>query len=101
MDVDRKSFLRLKENTYKWIFAILAFASLIFLVGIIITLLKESLPVFAKIRLTSFLFGQSWYPTADPPEMGIWPLIAASFTVTVGAMVVCVPIGIGTALFIH
>ena len=33
--------------------------------------------------------------------MGIWPLIAASFTVTVGAMVVCVPIGIGTALFIH
>ena len=99
--MDRKTVRTLKEAFYKWLFAILAFASLAFLIGIIITLLSESLPVFAKIRLTSFLFGQSWYPTADPPEMGIWPLIAASFTVTVGAMVVCVPIGIGTALFIH
>jgi len=101
MDMDRKSLRRLKEGIYKWIFAILAFASLVFLVGIIITLLRESLPVFARITLISFLFGQSWYPTADPPLMGIWPLIAASFTVTAGAMVVCVPIGVGTALFIH
>ncbi len=99
--MDRKSLRRVKEGIYEWIFATLAFASLVFLVGIIITLLRESLPVFARIKLSSFLFGQAWYPTADPPEMGIWPLITASFTVTVGAMVVCVPIGIGTALFIH
>ena len=101
MDMDRKSLRRLKEGIYKWIFAILAFASLVFLMGIIITLLRESLPVFARIKLSAFLFGQSWYPTADPPLMGIWPLIAASFTVTAGAMVVCVPVGVGTALFIH
>jgi phosphate transport system permease protein len=101
MVVDKISFRRLKEGIYKWIFSILAFTSLVFLVGIIFTLLKESLPVFAKVKVSSFLFGQSWYPTADPPEMGIWPLIAASLTVTVGAMVVCIPIGIGTALFIH
>ncbi|MGO9146955.1 MAG: phosphate ABC transporter permease subunit PstC [Desulfomonilia bacterium] len=99
--MDRKTLRILKEASYKWLFAILAFASLVFLIGIIITLLKESLPVFAKVRLTSFLFGQSWYPTATPPEFGIWPLIIASFTVTAGAMIVCVPIGIGTALFIH
>jgi phosphate transport system permease protein len=99
--MDRKSLRRAREGVYEWIFATLAFASLVFLVGIIITLLREALPVFARIPLSSFLFGQSWYPTADPPEMGIWPLIAASFTVTFGAMVVCVPVGIGTALFIH
>ena len=91
----------IREGIYKWLFAILAFTSLVFLVGIIITLLKESLPVFAKVKLSSFLFGQTWYPTADPPEMGIWPLIAASFTVTAGAMAVCIPIGVGAALFIH
>ena len=99
--MDKNSFRRLREGIYKWIFATLAFASLVFLVGIIITLLKESLPVFTRIKLSSFLFGQSWYPTADPPVMGIWPLIVASFTVTAGAMVVCIPIGVGTALFIH
>jgi phosphate transport system permease protein len=101
MEVDTKSLRTLKEGMYKWAFAILASASLIFLVGIIITLLKESLPVFTHVKLSSFLFGQQWYPTSDPPELGIWPLIVASFTVTAGAMAVCVPIGIGTALFIH
>ena len=99
--MNRKTLRTLKEDFYKWLFAILAFASLVFLMGIIITLLRESLPVFARIKLSAFLFGQSWYPTADPPLMGIWPLIAASFTVTAGAMVVCVPVGVGTALFIH
>lgn len=99
--MDRKTLRRLKEGFYKWIFATLAFASLVFLVGIIITLLKEAMPVFATVKPGSFLFGQSWYPTSVPPELGIWPLIVASFTVTAGAMAVCVPIGIGTALFIH
>ena len=56
--MDRKTVRTLKEAFYKWLFAILAFASLAFLIGIIITLLSESLPVFAKIRLTSFLFGE-------------------------------------------
>lgn len=99
--MDKKSLQKIKESLYKWIFAVLAFSSLVFLVGIIITLFKESFPILVEVKLTSFLFGLSWYPTFDPPDFGIWPLIAASFTVTIGAMVVCVPIGIGTALFIH
>ena len=37
MDIDTKALKTLKEGIYKWIFAILAFASLVFLVGIIIT----------------------------------------------------------------
>jgi phosphate transport system permease protein len=98
---DRKTMRRIREGIYKWLFAILAFTSLVFLVGIIITLLKEAMPVFATVKPGTFLFGQSWYPTSEPPELGIWPLIVASFTVTAGAMAVCVPIGIGTALFIH
>jgi phosphate transport system permease protein len=99
--MDRKTMRRIREGIYKWLFAILAFTSLVFLVGIIITLLKEAMPVFATVKPGTFLFGQSWYPTSEPPELGIWPLIVASFTVTAGAMAVCVPIGIGTALFIH
>jgi len=101
MSVSMMSLQKAREALYKWLFAALAFASILFLVGIILTLLKESLPLFSSVRPVSFLFGQSWYPTADPPELGIWPLVAASLTVTLGAMVVCVPIGIGTALYIH
>ncbi|MCE5274022.1 MAG: phosphate ABC transporter permease subunit PstC [Syntrophaceae bacterium] len=101
MKVDRKLLRTLKEKLYEWVFACLAFASLLFLVGIILTLLTESLPAFGRIRIDAFLFGQNWYPTSDPPEFGIWPLIVASLAVTAGAMVVCVPIGVGSALFIH
>jgi len=92
---------RIKERIYKWIFTILAFSSLVFLVGIILILFKESLPIFTKVRFLEFIFGKSWYPTYNPPEFGIFPLILASVWVTVGAMCVCVPLGVGSALYLN
>jgi phosphate transport system permease protein len=91
----------MKEKFYKWIFAILAFASLVFLVGIVIVLFNEALPIFKKINAFNFVFGKSWYPTYDPPEFGILPLILASFWVSLGAMIVCVPLGVGSALYLN
>lgn len=91
----------MKEKLYKWIFTVLAFASLIFLVGIIIVLFKEGLPIFKKVRVLDFILGKSWYPTYDPPEFGILPLILASFWVSLGAMLVCVPLGVGSALYLN
>ncbi len=91
----------LHETIYRWIFAALAFASLVFLVGIILTLFKEAWPFFSHYSSIGALTGQFWYPTAEPPEFGMLPLIAASVFVTFGAMGVCVPIGVGSALFLH
>lgn len=99
--MDIRRFRKIKEGVYRYLFAMLAFASLIFLVGIILTLLVESLPVFTERSLSRLLFGRFWYPTADPPEFGMWPLAVGSAVVTFGAMLVCVPIGVGTALYIH
>jgi phosphate transport system permease protein len=90
-----------KERFIKLIFSVLAFSSLVFLIGIIITLFKESYPFFSRFDILGSLFGIKWYPTAEPPEFGMFPLIFASVAVTVGAMAFCVPIGIGTALYIH
>lgn len=90
-----------KENLIKWIFTVLAFASLLFLLGIIIVLFKESFPILKSINIKDFIFGMHWYPTYDPPEYGIFPLITASFLVTIGAMLVAVPLGIGSALYIN
>jgi len=92
---------RAKEKVYQWGFAVLAFASLLFLIGIVIVLFKEALPIFAKVKFFNFIFGRSWYPTYSPPEFGILPLILASFWITLGAMVVCVPLGVGSALYIN
>jgi phosphate transport system permease protein len=90
-----------KEKLYKWIFTALASASLLFLLGITLVLFKEGLPVFKEIGLSHFLFGKSWYPTFDPPEFGILPLMLASVWVTLGAMAIAVPLGIGSALYIY
>jgi phosphate transport system permease protein len=92
---------RLKERIYKGIFAALAFASLLFLVGITITLFIEGGPVFKEVPFLKFIFGKSWYPTHDYAEYGILPLILGSFWVTLGAVCVCVPLGVGSALFIN
>ncbi|MDT8273081.1 MAG: phosphate ABC transporter permease subunit PstC, partial [Desulfomonilia bacterium] len=97
----KRDLQRFKERLYKWIFGVLALASLVFLVGIILTLLIESLPILLHSGLAHLLFGMEWYPTHEPPDFGMWPLIFASVFVTLGAMVVSVPIGVGSALYIH
>lgn len=90
-----------KDNFYKWSFAVLAFASLVFLVGIMIILFKESLPLFKKVRIFDFIFGKYWYPTYEPPDFGILPIILGSIWVTIGALGVCVPLGVGSALYLN
>jgi phosphate transport system permease protein len=92
---------RNKELIYKWVFTILAFSSLVFLTGIVFVLFTESLPLFAKVSPLKFLFGKDWYPTYDPPDFGILPLMLASAWVTAGALMVAVPLGIGSALYIN
>jgi phosphate transport system permease protein len=92
---------RIKENLYRTGFAALAFASLLFLVGITVTLFLEGLPVFKDVPILKALFGKYWYPTYEPPDFGFLPLILGSLWVTVGAIFVCVPLGVGSALFIN
>ncbi len=89
------------EKIYKSIFGILAFASLAFLVGITLVLFKEGLPVFKEVNIFRFLFGRFWYPTYEPPEFGILPLILATFFVMAGAILIAVPLGVGGALYIN
>ncbi|MDD5408740.1 MAG: phosphate ABC transporter permease subunit PstC [Candidatus Omnitrophica bacterium] len=95
------AYRRIKEQAYKWIFTILAFSSLFFLVGIVIVLFKEGTPIFQKIGFLKFIFGRKWYPTYNPPDFGILPLILGSLWVTVGASLVCIPLGVGSALYLN
>ena len=90
-----------KESVYASIFGILAFACLFFLAGITLVLFKEGLPLFAKVSPWDFLAGTAWYPTHEDSEFGILPLLAGSLWVTAGAMLVCLPLGIGSALYIN
>jgi phosphate transport system permease protein len=75
-------------------------ASILLVVLIFLFLLREGLSVFKFTSLKDFLLGENWYPISDPPRFGILPLILGSLLVTLGALILSIPLGIGAAVFI-
>jgi len=74
--------------------------SILFVILIFIFLLKEGLALFKTVSLASFLTGKVWYPISYPPRFGTLPLILGSVWITVGAIVISVPIGVACAVYI-
>jgi phosphate transport system permease protein len=72
------------------------YSAILFVALIFFFLLREGLPALADVKLSD-LFATRWYPIEN--HFGILPLITGSIVVTVGAMLVAVPFGIGTAVF--
>ncbi len=89
-----------QDKVIKGIFFSIAFVSIAFLLLILFFLIHEGIPIFQKVGIRDFLFGRFWYPTADPPDFGIFPLIAGSFFVTVVSALISVPLGIMTAIYL-
>jgi phosphate transport system permease protein len=69
---------------------------LLFLVIFFIT--KESLYVFRQVNLFAFVSRLTWDPVASEPKIGILPMILATFYVSLIAVVIALPIGVGCAL---
>lgn len=91
---------RKKERLVRSGFFLIALASILTLGLIVAFLFTEGLPIFGKVSVTDFIFGKYWYPTSDPPDFGIFPLIIASLAVTFVSSVISIPLGILTALFL-
>jgi phosphate transport system permease protein len=89
-----------REAAIRRILAAVAGCSLLFLAMIMCFLFMEGLPVFRTVSVSDFLFGMSWYPTSDPPEFGIFPMLVASCAVTVTASAFAVPLGVMTAVWL-
>jgi len=73
------------------------YSAIVFVALIFFFLLREGLPALGEIQL-NVLFSQRWYPIEG--YFGILPLITGSIIVTLGAMLIAFPFGIGTAIFI-
>ncbi len=91
---------KLKEFVVEKMILICGIASIFFVVLIFLFLLKEGLALFGIESPLRFLFGKSWYPISEPPQLGIFPLILGSLLVTAGAAVISIPIGVGCAIYI-
>lgn len=73
------------------------YSAIVFVALIFLFLIKEGVPTFAEIPLGDLL-SDRWYPIED--YFGILPLISGSLIITLGATLIAVPLGIGTAVFI-
>jgi len=91
---------RRKEKLIKALFFVVTFASISVLALIVVFLFAEGLPIFNKVSVKDFIFGHYWYPTSEPPEFGIFPLIIASLAVTVISSLISIPLGVFTALYL-
>ncbi len=84
----------------KSIFFICAALSLITTIGIIVTLASQAWNFFITITPWEFLTGTNWSPILKPRSYGVLPLLGGTLLVTFIAIIVAIPIGLGTAIFL-
>ena len=95
-----KQKLRPLEVTMNLLFFLCGFIAVVFVLFISIYLIISGLPAIKEIGLVEFLFGTKWASTAAEPSFGILPFILTSIYGTAGAIVLGVPVGFMTAVFL-
>ncbi len=87
----------MKEKLMKIVFLVAACVSIVMVVLICVFLLGSGIPTIKEIGVFDFLFGEVWRPGNE--LYGILPFIVGSIYVTAGAIIIGVPIGILTAVY--
>jgi phosphate transport system permease protein len=88
------------EDVVKVALALCAFVSVATTVGIVVALFVPAIEFFREISIVDFLTGTDWAPLFEPPAFGVLPLIAGTLLVTGCACVVCIPFGLGSAIYL-
>ena len=91
---------KLFERIVHGIFLILGLVTVACVLLITVYLVISGIPAIMEIGLWDFLFGQVWNPAASNPQYGILPFILSSIYGTAGALVIGVPIGFFTAVYL-
>ncbi|MGE5344218.1 MAG: phosphate ABC transporter permease subunit PstC [Candidatus Omnitrophota bacterium] len=91
---------KIKEFLISKLILLCGMTSILIVLLIFIFLLKEGLSLFKTVSVKDFLLGKNWYPISEPSQYGILPLIFGSLLVTLGASVISIPFGIGSAIYI-
>lgn len=77
-----------------------AILSIVTTVGIVFSLVEPSIEFFGEVGLGEFFSGSNWAPLFKPPSFGVIPLITATLVTTFWALLVCIPFGLGSAIYL-
>jgi len=91
---------KIVEKTMQGVFFTFGMVTIIAVFTISAYLILNGLPAIREIGLFDFLFGQVWRSTGNDPAFGILPFILTSIYGTIGAILIGVPIGLMTAVFL-
>lgn len=91
---------KLFENIVHGVFLVLGLITVGFVLLITVYLILSGIPAIRKIGIFQFLFGKEWTSTATEPSYGILPFILTSVYGTAGAILIGVPVGFLTAVYL-
>lgn len=90
----------LSDKIVPIILAIISAISILVTIGILVTLLTETITFFTRVSITDFIFSTEWSPFSSEPKYGIWALVIGTLKITLIAAIVAVPIGLGAAIYL-
>ena len=91
---------RYGEDAVRVVLALFALVSVLTTLGILVALLLPALQFFGDVSPWDFLTGTTWAPLFEPSSFGVLPLLAGTLSVTFWAALVCMPFGLGAAIYL-
>jgi phosphate transport system permease protein len=88
------------EKLIKLLLALCALVSIVTTLGIVVSLLFPALEFFAAVSPVDFFTGTTWAPLFEPAYFGVVPLLVGTLSVTFWALVVAIPFGLGSAIYL-
>ena len=96
----RASGRRFGEDAIRALLALCALVSVATTIAIVVALLQPALEFFSAVNVVHYLTGRDWSPLFEPASFGVVPLVAGTLAVTFWACVVCMPFGLGAAIYL-
>ncbi len=91
---------QLAEKIMEGIFFVSAMMSVVAIAIICIFIFKQGIPFIMSYGVRNFVFGTNWAPGNIPTAYGIFPMIMGSVVITIGALMIGVPLGVLTAVYL-
>jgi phosphate transport system permease protein len=88
------------EDLVKGLLMLAALISVLTTTGIVLSLVEETIVFFGEVGVGDFLFGTDWSPLLQPASFGVLPLVSGTMLISLVAMLVATPLGLGAAIYL-
>jgi len=86
------------EDAIRALLFLAALLSILTTLGIVFSLLRETLAFFGEVGIVDFLTGTEWSPLFSDPAFGVLPLVTGTLLVSALSLIVAIPLGLGLGL---